>query len=71
MVAPCIFMAVLGLVSGIGLLLVKVDDSSVDFASKIAPWARLFRFRWFRYAGACVCLSLAALSVALALGWMG
>ena len=68
MVAPYIFMAVLGLIGGISLFLVKVDSSSVDSASRIAPWARLLRYRWFRYAGACTCLSLAVLSVALPLG---
>ena len=70
MVGLWVFMAIFGLVSGIGLFLAKVDDSSVDLAPKIVPWGRLFRFRWFRCAGACVCLLIAALSVAMALGWI-
>jgi uncharacterized membrane protein len=66
-----IFMAIFGLVTGIGLLLAKVDDSSVDNATKIVPWGRLFRYLWFRCAMACMCLLLSAVSTAKALGWIG
>ena len=61
----------LGLVSGIGLLLVKIDEDSLDISSKITPWVKLYRFRLFRILIACVCLVFfAGLGLALTLGWI-
>ncbi len=58
---------VLGLVSGIGLLFVKVDRDSVDSASKINPIARLYKYGAFRYFIVVICLTLAIYGIYLVL----
>jgi hypothetical protein len=50
---------ILGLIAGFGLLFVRVDEGSLKTASKIAPWARLYRYKVFRYFAAAICFALA------------
>lgn len=68
---PYAFMFILGLVAGVGLLLAKVDSRSVDVASRIVPWARLYRHKLFRVFAALLCFGVALLSLALWVGWIG
>jgi hypothetical protein len=68
---PGIAMVVLGLVGGTGILLAKADASSVDLASRLLPWARLFRYGWFRYLAASFCFLLSAVSLTWVIGWIG
>jgi hypothetical protein len=63
-------MLILGLVGGIGLLLVKVDNRSADVATRIVPWARLYRRKWFRLCAAFICFGLALPSLVFLAGWL-
>lgn len=63
-----ILLAGFGLLCGVGLLFVKVDKKDLDQASMITPWAKLYRFRWFRLVITFLCFILSLLSLGWAFG---
>jgi hypothetical protein len=60
--------AVVALVAGVGLLLVRINPEHLAGSSHSMPGLALFRFRAFRYGAAFACLVAAAVGAA---AWAG
>jgi len=60
----------MSLLSGILVLLVKVDGESIQKDSRISPMAGLFRYKWWKYSMAGVLFMLSIISFALFKGWI-
>ena len=54
-----IVLIILGVIAGIGLLFVKIDEESFAASSKMVPWAQLFRSRAIVIVAAALCFLLA------------
>ena len=62
--------ALLAIVAGIGLLLVRVDAAELNGSTHSMPGMALFRFRVFRYGAALACLVSALVAIASFFGWV-
>lgn len=63
-------MAAFALITGVLLLFLEVDKSSIHKASQISPMAGLFRFKYMKYVVALLLFFISFLSFALYKGWV-
>ena len=65
-----LIIALAGVVAGVGLLLVRPSPGEPERLNRMWPAARFYKYRSVRVAIGVVCLALAWLGLALALGWV-